>query len=147
MIPSILINLYNLNTEKEQTEVMSNLFALLKTFDINPNKHLIMAGDFNLIFNSNLDAAGGNPILKRNYLAKFIKLKEAYELCDIWRVRNTKVKQFTFTQQHSSGFIRCRPDYFFVSNALQEFGFATDIITPISTDHSPSVLFSFAGKR
>ena len=35
----ILINLYNANTEKEQIEVLSNLFALLKTFDINPNKH------------------------------------------------------------------------------------------------------------
>ena len=84
---------------------------------------------------------GGNPTLKRKPLAKFIELKEAYELCDIWRVRNTKVKQFTFAQQHSSGFIRRRPDYFFVSNALQEFGFATDILTPISTDHSP-VFFS-----
>ena len=105
MIPDILINLYKLNTEKEQIEVLSNLFELLKTFDINPNKHLIMAGDFDLLFNSNLDEAGRNPILKRKYLATFIKLKEAYELCDIWRVRNTKVKQFTFAQQHSSGFI------------------------------------------
>ena len=141
MIPDILINLYKLNTEKEQIEVLSNLFELLKTFDINPNKHLIMVGDFDLLFNSNLDEAGRNPILKRKYLATFIKLKEAYGLCDIWRVRNTKVKQFTFAQQHSSGFIRRRPDYFFVSNALQEFGFATDILTPISTDHSP-VFFS-----
>ena len=56
------------NTEKEQTEVLSNLFALLKTFDINPNKHIIMAGDFNLFLN--LDAADGNPTLKRKSLAK-----------------------------------------------------------------------------
>ena len=96
----ILINLYNANTEKEQIEVLSNLSAQLKTFVINQNKHIIMAGDFNLFFNSNLDAAGGNPTLKRKYLAKFIELKEAYDLCDIWRVRNTKVKRFTFTQQH-----------------------------------------------
>ena len=32
----ILINLYNANTEKEKTEVLRNLFALLKTFDITP---------------------------------------------------------------------------------------------------------------
>ena len=83
---------------------MSDLFALLKTFDINPSKHLIMAGDFNLFFNSNLDAAGENSTLKRKSLAKFIELKESYDLCDIWRVRNAKVKQFTFTQQHSSGY-------------------------------------------
>ena len=73
-----MINLCNANTEKEQSEVLNNLFALSKTFDINPNKHIIMAGDFNLFFNSKLDAAGGNPTLRRKSLAKLIKLKEAY---------------------------------------------------------------------
>ena len=133
----ILINLYNADTEKEQIEVLSDLFALLKTFDINPRKQLIMAGDFNLFFNSNLDAAGENSTLKRKSLAKFIELKEAYDLCDIWRVRNAKVEQFTFTQQHSSGFIQGRLDYFFILNGLQEFASTTDMLTPISIDHSP----------
>ena len=105
-----------------------------------------MAGDFNLFFNSKLDAAGGNPTLKRKSLAKLIELKEAYDLCDIWRVRNTKVKQFTFTQQHSSGFIQRRLDYFFISNGLQEFASTTDILTPISTDHSP-VFFSLSQEK
>ena len=139
----ILIKLYSANTEKEQTEVLGNLFALLKTFDINPNKHIFMTGDFNLFFNSKLDAAGGNPTLKRKPLAKLIELKEGYDSCDIWRVRNTKVKQFTFTQQHSSGFIQRRFHYSFISNGLQEFASATDILTPISTDHS-SELFSLS---
>ena len=60
--------------------IISNLFALLKTFDINPNKHILMTGDFNLFFNSNLDAACRNPTLKRKSLAKLIKLKEAYAI-------------------------------------------------------------------
>ena len=34
----ILINLYNANTENEQINVFSNMFALLKKFDINPRK-------------------------------------------------------------------------------------------------------------
>ena len=72
----ILINLYNTNTEKEQIEVLSNLFALLKTFDIDPNKH-IMAWDFNLFLKSKLDAVGGNPTLKRKSLAQCIGRKEA----------------------------------------------------------------------
>ena len=105
-----------------------------------------MAGDFNLFFNSKLDAAGGNPTLKRKSLAKLIELKEAYDLCDIWRIRNTKVKQFTFTQQHSSGFIQCRFDYFFISNGLHNFASTTDILTPILTDHS-LVLFSLSKKK
>ena len=142
----ILINLYNAKTEKEQIEVLSNLFALLKTFDINPNKHVIMAGDFNLICNSKLDTAGGYPTLKRKSLAKFTELKETYDLCDIWRVRNAKVKQFTFTQQHSSGFAQHKLDYFFISNGLQEFASTTDILAPISTDHSP-VFFSLSQEK
>ena len=32
----ILINLYNANTEKEQIDVLNNMFALLEKFDINP---------------------------------------------------------------------------------------------------------------
>ena len=58
---------------------MSNLFALIKTFHIDPNKHIIMAEDFNLYFTSKLDAACESPTLKRKSLAKLIELKEAYE--------------------------------------------------------------------
>ena len=40
----ILINFYNANTEKEQIEVMSNLFALLKTFDLIQTNTLLWLG-------------------------------------------------------------------------------------------------------
>ena len=120
--------------------------GVLKNFTKQTNKHIIMAGDFNLFFNSKLDAAGGNPTLKRKSLAKLTKLKVTYDLYDIWRIRNAKVKQFTFTQQHSSGFIQRRLDYFYVSNDLQKFASNTDILSPISTDHSP-VLFSLSKEK
>ena len=47
-----------------------------------------MAGDFNLFFDSKLDVNNENPILKKS-LAKLVKLKESFDLCVIWRVRNT----------------------------------------------------------
>ena len=105
-----------------------------------------MAGDFNVFFNLKLDGAGGNPTLKRKALAKLIELKETYDLCDFWRIRNTKVKQLTFTQQHPSGFIQRRLDYIFVSNGFQEFVSTADILTPILTDHCPA-LFSLSKKK
>ena len=142
----ILINLYNANTENEQIDVLSSLSKLLEEFDISLTKQLVMAGDFNLFFNSKLEGQGGNPTLKKKSLAKLIELKETYDLCDIWRVRNTKSKRFTFTQKHSSGFIQRRLDYILISNNLQEFVTMTDILTPISTDHSP-VLFSLSKKK
>ena len=42
-----------------------------------------MAGDFNLFFDSKLDAQGGNPTTKKKSLARLIELKESYDLCDI----------------------------------------------------------------
>ena len=93
----ILINLHNANTGNEQINVLSNLFELLEEFDVSPTKQLVMAGDFNLFFNSKLEAQGGNPTSKKKSLDKVIELKETYDLCDIWRVRNMKSKRFTFT--------------------------------------------------
>ena len=55
------------------------MFSLLKKFDINPKKQIIMAGDFNLLFDSKLDAQGGNPTLKKKSLAKPIELR-TYDL-------------------------------------------------------------------
>ena len=57
----ILINLYNANTENEQIDVLSSLSKLLEEFDISLTKQLVMAGDFNLFFNSKLEAQDGNP--------------------------------------------------------------------------------------
>ena len=66
-----------------------------------------------------------------------IELTESFELCDIWRIRNPTEKCFTFRQNHISGYIQRRFDYFFVSNKLQESIKNTDILAYLSTDHSP----------
>ena len=46
-------------------------------------------------------------------------------------------------QKHSSGLIQQILDYIFILNTLQELVTMTEILTPISTDHSP-VLFSLS---
>ena len=64
-------------------------------------------------------------------------------MTDIWKIRNSKAKQYTFRQNHVSGFLQRRLDYFFISNNIQEFILDTDIISAISGDHSPiSISFS-----
>ena len=115
---------------------MSSLSKLPEDFDISLTKQLVIAEDFSLFFNSKLEVKGGNPTLKKKSLAKIIELKEIYDLRDIWRVRNTKSKGFTFPKKHSSGFIQRRLDYILISNTLQKFVNMTDILTPISTDRS-----------
>ena len=54
-------------------------------------------------------------------------------------------KRSTFIQKYSSSFFQRRLDQILISKTLQEFVTMTEILTPISTDHSP-VLFSFSKK-
>ena len=84
----LLINLSNANTENEQLSTLSDLSNMLeKISDIN-NKSYVFGGDLNLFFESKLEAQGGNPVMRKKSLAKPIQIKEKFDLCDIWRIRN-----------------------------------------------------------
>ena len=51
------------------------------------------------------------------------------------------MKRFTFRQNHVSGFIERRLDFFLISNILQESIIKTDVLASFCTDHSP-IIFS-----
>ena len=138
----LFINFYNANTEKEQIQTITTLTNLLKEFDLT-DRYLIFAGDFNFFHDKNPKASGGNPKIKKASIAKLIELKETYNLCDIWRIRNTKKRCYTFRQNHATGLIQRRLDYIFVSSSLQEYVKTTDTLNAFSTDHSP-VFCSFS---
>ena len=137
----VLVNICNTNTENDQLQTLSDLNDILGNINDIETKNIILGGDFNVFFNLSLEASGGNPVLKKKSIAKLIQLKEKFSLCDIWRIRNPKVKRFTFRQHHKSGFIQRRLDYFFISNNIQENVKDSDILVAFSTDHSP-VIFS-----
>ena len=61
----LLINLYNPNTEAEQVKTLCELERMLDIFSLDSYKNIIFAGDFKCFFNSNLEASGGNPALKK----------------------------------------------------------------------------------
>ena len=112
---------------------LSNVFE--KIDDIN-NKSIVFGGDLICFL---------NPALKKKYLAKLIQIKDKFDLCVIWRIRNPNAKRYTFRKQHSSGYIRRRLDYFFISKVLQEFVKNPDVLAAFSTDHSP-ITFAFSSK-
>ena len=116
----VLINIYNANTESEQLETLSDLVSVIDKVKDIQSKNIVLGGDFNVIFDISLESLGGNPCLKKKSIAKPIQIKEKSDLWNIWRNRNPKIKYFTFRQQHISGFIQRRLDYFLVSNLLQE---------------------------
>ena len=132
-----MVNFYNENEEVNQLKLLEKLDTSLKKFDDINQKEIVLSGDFNLIFDPQLEADGGNPKLKKNSIARFIKIKETFDLIDIWRVRNKNAKKYTFRQRHASGFLQRRLDFIFVSNGLQYAIKDVEIGTAFSSDHSP----------
>ena len=109
---------------------------LINVKNIN-NKNIILGGDCNMHFDSKLEAKDGKSVLKKRSVAKMLELLENIDLCDIWHIINLKRRRFTFRQNHFSGYIQRRLDYFFVSNSLKEVIKSVDILASFSTDHSP----------
>ena len=115
---------------------------MLETIKNLSDKHIVSTCDFNFFFNTSLDSYGGKPTLKNKFMAKFIELKEKFDLCDIWRIRNPKTKRYTFRQKHVSGLIQRRLDYFYISTSVQVSVKNTDVLASLLTDHSP-ITFSY----
>ena len=146
----VFINFYNENDEANQLKLFEKLESSLAKFDDLNQKKLVLSGDFNLFFDSQLEAEGGKPTLKKNSISKIIKIKETHDLIDIWRVRNRHSKKFTFTQRHASGFLQRRLDFIFISNSLQYLVKDVEIGTAFASDHSPvkmSLLEPSASRR
>ena len=73
-----------------------------------------------MFFDQKLESAGGNPILKKLAVSKLIELKESYNLCGIWQIRNPKSKAFTLR----------------FSNNMQQSVKNVKILNALSTYHS-----------
>ena len=110
----LLVNIYNENNEKNQIELLQKLDTQLSTYDC-VEHNIIIGGDWNFILNKDLDAEGGSPQLKLSSIAELVKIKNKYNLIDIFRVRFPESKRFTY-RQNSPRRLR-RLDYFIVSNS------------------------------
>ena len=68
------------------------------------------------------------------------RVKEQYDLCDIWRIINPFKISFTFQQNHPSGIINRRLDYIFIKNKLYVFPNKVTIILPAFKTNYSTVL-------
>ena len=93
----LLINLYNANNEKDQVEVLDTLCKLLDNHNTDGDCHTILSGDFNIIFDTILDASGGSPSLKKKTIAKLISITEMLDTCNGFRIRQPKLQRFFFS--------------------------------------------------
>ena len=75
-----------------------------------PEQKVVIGGDFNVTFDSNLDCFGGSPTQKES-----VKVLEEIcldmDLVDIWRLRNPDIRLFTWKQ--TKPLIQRRLDFWF----------------------------------
>ncbi len=95
--------------------------------------HLVVGGDFNAVVNPALDKSQSdttaNPSSK--LLNKFIT---ELNLIDLWRIQNTKSKDFTFFSNRHKTFSRI--DYIFFSPSLISSNSSISILPILLSDHS-----------
>ena len=131
----LLISFYYSDSESEQLPTFYTLQKLLEKVD-DCNEKILFLEVILMFFDCKFDAAVGNLISTMKSLLKLIEIKETLYLRDIWRIRNTNLRRFTFQQNHVSGFIKTRLDFFLISNILQESIIKTDLFASFCTDHS-----------
>ena len=136
--PVLFVTIYARNKIHEQEAFFKKIDRKLDEYDFDPNRKVIMDGDFNIFFDEDLDCIGGHPKIKQKSVDIVKDIMLAYELTDVWRIRHPDKKRFTWRQPNSS--IQRRLDYWLISNSSQEDIFATDIIPAIKTDRSAITL-------
>ncbi len=94
---------------------------------------LVVGGDFNAVINPALDKSQSdttaNPSSK--LLNKFIT---ELNLIDLWRIQNTKAKDFTFFSNRHKTFSKI--DYIFLSPSLISSNSSISILPILLSDHS-----------
>ena len=134
----MIVNVYNNNIEKEQVETLKKLDTFLSNFENINDFSFVIGGDWNFILDKDLDAYGGNPKLKLNSIAEHTKLESKFDLGDIFRIRNQKLKRFTFRQKTPC--LARRLDRFLISKLLQTRVSKCEILSSLLSDHSPILI-------
>ena len=124
----------NVNNKPDQFKTLTDLGEILDCVGDIQSKKIIFGDDFNVIFYSFLQAQGETISLKKQTLAKKIKINYV----DIWRIQNPQTKHFTFRQQHIPGIIQRKLDYFFIRLNCKRL-LKTDILAVFTSDHSPLI--------
>ena len=111
---------------------MDNFISVIKSIDKDHECDIVLGGDFNFIFNTDLESEGGNPKLKLSSIATFNSLSNEFSLVDIWRARNPDKETLCF----STPLIQTRVDFFLFPINYRRMLKKNDIIPAVRTDHS-----------
>lgn len=125
-----LINLYAPNNESDRNIFFDDLVPRLVT-----SKHLIITGDYNFVFNTELDKIGGNSERGTVGSKTFSNILKNFVLTDAFRYLFPKRKLVTWYRHFEHESIGCRLDRFYISSFLKENIVKCDILPCSISDH------------
>ena len=133
-----LVNVYGPNKENEHAMFLNDLTESVKNFYDEDFYHVIFGGDWNFIENLSLDKKGGMQKTWEKSINQMNKLKELYDLVDIWRIRNPDKKQFSW-HSNMTPRVFTRLDRFYISDNMQSSIEHASLTPGLCTDHSAIV--------
>ena len=129
---TMLLNLYAPNSDTPQ--FFSDAFNVLKYA---PNANFYIAGDFNTIL-SEQDIRGGKDNSHKLSTDCINNLVNRYQLCDVWRIRNPKKFEYTWSRRNPP--IYERIDFWLISSKIQLNVQKTMHIPAFMSDHAGALL-------
>ena len=133
-----LANIYAPNKTAEKKAFFTNLNAMFDTMNIQPHTRLLCGGDWNSVLDKSLDKSGGK-YEHENIVTEMKSLMDTYDLIDIWRVRNSREKRYTFRQK--TPLVQTRLDYFLITDTIQDVIKGVEILPSVCSDHSSVVMY------
>ncbi|KAJ8031256.1 hypothetical protein HOLleu_27932 [Holothuria leucospilota] len=97
---------------------------------------IILGGDFNFVFNIEIDKIGFNPRTNFKGRNEIYSLMKDFDLKDIWRELNHNNFRYTW-KSNSDPIIYCRLDYFLISFSLVNTVKSCEILAGLISDHNP----------
>jgi len=98
------------------------------------NSNTLICGDFNFVFNLNIDKLGGRNTTNFKCRKRVIEWMQEQNLVDIWRIKNPNLRKYTWTSNHRPP-IKCRLDFFLISESLSVKYKHCDIVPGMRSDH------------
>lgn len=130
----ILVNIYGPNSDSPSfySSVLS------KIMEIYVEHHIIMAGDFNLIMDKELDSMDYKNINNPKARIEVFHLMDTLNLKDVFREMYPQKKRFSWRKK--SPIKQARLDFFLVSESLLSSAMCVEYENSYRSDHSPVLL-------
>ena len=97
----VFVNIYAPYKDEDIIKFLKKVLIKLQTENLDSEDNI---GDFNCPLNPTLDKKGGIMTPRKSVINFINDVQSQLDLVDIWRVKNSQTKSFTWSQQYPSIF-------------------------------------------